>query len=45
MPFLGHVISLEGIVVDPSKVRDFLDWKPLKSLHQVQSFLGLTGYY
>jgi hypothetical protein len=23
--FLGHVISSEGIVVDPSKVRDVLD--------------------
>jgi hypothetical protein len=43
--FLGHVISLEGIVVDPSKVRDVLDWEPPKSVHQVRSFLGLMGYY
>jgi hypothetical protein len=43
--FLGHVISSEGIVVDPSKVRDVLDWEPPKSVHQVQSFLGLAGYY
>jgi hypothetical protein len=43
--FLGHVISSEGIVVDPSKVQDVLDWKPLKSVHQVRSFLGLAGYY
>jgi hypothetical protein len=28
---LGHVISLEGIMVDPSKVRDVLDWQPLRS--------------
>jgi hypothetical protein len=39
------VISPEGIAVDPGKVRDVLDWKPLKSVHQVQSFLGLAGYY
>jgi quinol-cytochrome oxidoreductase complex cytochrome b subunit len=39
------VISPEGIVVDPSKVCDVLDWKPPKSIHQVQSFLGLVGYY
>jgi hypothetical protein len=45
VPFLGHVISPEGIAVDPGKVRDVLDWKPLKSVHQVQSFLGLAGYY
>jgi hypothetical protein len=34
-PFLGHVISPEGIAVDPSKVRDVLDWKLPKSVHQV----------
>jgi hypothetical protein len=45
VPFLGHVISPEGIVVDPSKVRDVLDWKPPKSAHQARSFLGLAGYY
>jgi hypothetical protein len=39
------VISSEGIVVDPSKVRDVLDWEPPKSVHQVRSFLGLAGYY
>jgi hypothetical protein len=31
--------------VDPSKVRDVLDWKPPMSVHQVRSFLGLAGYY
>jgi hypothetical protein len=45
VPFLGHVISPERIVVDPDKVCDVLDWKPPKSIHQVRSFLGLTGYY
>jgi hypothetical protein len=43
--FLGHVISLEGIVVDPGKVRDVLDWKPPTSITQVCSFLRLVGYY
>jgi hypothetical protein len=33
VPFMGHVISSEGIVVYPDKVRDVLDWKPLKSMH------------
>jgi hypothetical protein len=45
VPFLCHVISSEGIAVDPSKVRDILDWEPPKSVHQVRSFLGLAGYY
>jgi len=33
VPFLGHVITPEGISVDPSKVQDVLDWKaPLQCL-------------
>jgi hypothetical protein len=43
--FLGHVISPEGIMVDPSKVQDVLNWKPPTFVTQVQSFLGLAGYY
>jgi hypothetical protein len=45
VPFLGHVISPEGITVDPIKVRDVLDWKPPTSVTQVCSFLWLAGYY
>jgi hypothetical protein len=45
VPFLGHVISLEGISVDPGKVWDVLDWKPPRTVHQVCSFLGLVAYY
>jgi hypothetical protein len=33
VPFLGHVVSPEGIVVAPDKVKE------------VRSFLGLAGYY
>jgi hypothetical protein len=43
--FLGHVISRGGISVDPSKVQDVLSWKALTSVSDIQSFLGLTGYY
>ena len=43
--FLGHVLSAEGVAVDPGKVKDVLDWKPPTTVHQVQSFLGLAGYY
>jgi hypothetical protein len=43
--FLGHVLSTKGIAVDPSKVKDILEWKPPTTVHQVQSFLGLAGYY
>jgi hypothetical protein len=43
--FLGHVVSSEGISVDPSKAWEVLDWKPPRTVHQVRSFLGLDGYY
>jgi hypothetical protein len=43
--FLGHVISAEGIAVDPSKVQEVLNWKSPKSVTQIRSFLGLVGYY
>jgi hypothetical protein len=32
-------------MLDPSKVRDVLDLKPPMYVHQVESFLGLAGYY
>jgi hypothetical protein len=43
--FLGHVISSEGIFVDPSKVWDVLEWKPPRTMHHVRNFLELAGYY
>jgi hypothetical protein len=43
--FLGHVISKGGISVDPSKVQDVLSWNAPMSVSNIQSFLGLAGYY
>jgi hypothetical protein len=43
--FLGHVISAEGISVDPGKVRDVLNWMPPTNVSENQSFLRLAGYY
>jgi hypothetical protein len=42
---LGHVVSLEGIAMDPGKVREVLDWKAQKTVHHFHSFLSLGGYY
>jgi hypothetical protein len=39
------VVSPEGIVVDPGKVKEVLDRKPPTSVSEVRSFLGSTGYY
>jgi hypothetical protein len=43
--FLGHVISAGGISVDPSKVKDVLNWMPPMNASKICSFLGLAGYY
>jgi hypothetical protein len=43
--FLGHVISKGGISMNPSKVQDVLSWNAHKSVDDIQSFLGLAGYY
>jgi hypothetical protein len=45
VPFLGHVLSDGGIMVDPTKVQEVLNWKAPISVHEVWSFLGLAGYY
>jgi hypothetical protein len=43
--FLGHIVSTEGIVVDPSKVTAVTEWEPPKNVGEIHSFLGLAGYY
>ncbi|XP_024022581.1 uncharacterized protein LOC112091957 [Morus notabilis] len=43
--FLGHVISRQGISVDPSKIETVLQWERPKNVAEIRSFLGLTGYY
>lgn len=43
--FLGHVISKEGIAVDPAKVQAVMEWSQPKNVGEVRSFLGLAGYY
>jgi hypothetical protein len=39
------VVSPEGITVDPTKVKEVLDWKPPMTVSEVHIFLGLAGYY
>jgi hypothetical protein len=43
--FLGHLVSHEGITVDPSEVNEVMDWKPPTTVSKVRSFHGLDGYY
>jgi hypothetical protein len=43
--FLGHVISKDGVVVDPSKIEVVMNWERPTNVREIQSFLGLAGYY
>ena len=43
--FLGHMVSKEGISVDPAKVEVVMRWERPKSVFEIRSFLGLAGYY
>ena len=43
--FLGHVISEEGIRVDPKKVEVVVSWQRPTTVTEIRSFLGLASYY
>ena len=43
--FLGHVVSKQGIAVDPSKITAIQNWKQPSTPTEVRSFLGLASYY
>jgi len=43
--FRGHILSEDGVVVDPAKVESVTNWKQPTTVTEVRSFLGLAGYY
>jgi hypothetical protein len=43
--YLGHIISEEGIAVDPEKIEVIKGWATPKNVTEVRSFMGLAGYY
>ncbi len=45
LPFLGHIISSEGVTVDPSKIAVVQQWPQPTSTKHVQKFLGLSNYF
>jgi hypothetical protein len=45
VPFLGHIISNGGILVDHAKVKEIMAWSVPTTFTKNQSFLGLAGYY
>ena len=45
VPFLGHIISNGGISVDLAKVKEIVAWSIPTTVTEIQSLLGLAGYY
>jgi hypothetical protein len=43
--FLGHILTAEGIEVDPSKVEAVSKWKQPSNVSEIRSFLGMARYY
>ncbi|MCO5615010.1 hypothetical protein L7F22_069298 [Adiantum nelumboides] len=43
--FLGHIVSKDGVRMDPTKIKAIQDWPEPVNLHGVCNFLGLCSYY
>jgi hypothetical protein len=43
--YLGHIISAEGITVDPEKIEAIIEWPTPNNVIEVRSFMGLASYY
>ncbi|GJR99717.1 ty3-gypsy retrotransposon protein [Tanacetum coccineum] len=45
LEYLGHIISVHGVEMDPKKISAVVDWPIPTNQRQVRGFLGLAGYY
>ena len=43
--YLGHIVSREGVKVDPSKIKAIKEWEITTSIKHFRGFLGSIGYY
>ena len=43
--FLGHVVSKDGVMVDPSKIERVKNWVRPTNVLEIRSFVGLASYY
>ncbi|XP_056094883.1 uncharacterized protein LOC130073475 [Rhinichthys klamathensis goyatoka] len=45
VPFLGYIISSEGVRMDPEKVKAVVEWPSPDSRKALQRFLGFANFY
>lgn len=43
--YLGHIISKEGVIANPSKIKAIEEWPTPKTIKALRGFLELIGYY
>jgi hypothetical protein len=43
--YLGHIVSHEGLKVDPNNIKAMMEWSIPKTLKALRGSFGLTGYY
>jgi hypothetical protein len=43
--YLGHIISEQGIAIDPEKIKAIRGWPTPKNVLDVRCFMGFVGYY
>jgi len=43
--FLGHILSKDGLLTDPDKIKAIQEMKAPKCIKQLRGFLGLCNYY
>ncbi|GJP51480.1 hypothetical protein CLOM_g10646, partial [Closterium sp. NIES-68] len=43
--FLGHMVSAQGVHVDPKKIKAVRTWKTPENVKELQQFLGFANYY
>ena len=42
---MGHIISKDGIRMDPEKLKIIEEWIQPRNLHELRSFIGMCSYY
>ncbi|GJP66747.1 hypothetical protein CLOP_g23656 [Closterium sp. NIES-67] len=43
--FLGHMVSSQGVHIDPKKIEAVCTWKTSENVKELQLFLGFANYY
>jgi len=43
--FVGHLVSLQGVAVDPAKIDCIVNWHFPRTISVLRGFLGLCSYY